>query len=156
METSVVLVDDPAPQIRRIVGHRHHVAEARWDVAVTAGAQIRLGGLIGLDEAGLDRIVMPEVGVHGSAHQGPQNEPDEHGDAHTHIPVVERAAMMLSGGIQTHTSPSVPCMHGLHLGRRALPVALMVAGLTLGCFNAWHWVAKEDRAMREEQEDGDE
>jgi len=31
-----------------------------------------------------------------------------------------------------------------------------VAGLALGCINAWHWVAKESRAMREEQEDGDE
>ena len=35
-----------------------------------------------------------------------------------------------------------------------IPVALaLVAGLTLGCFNAWHWVAKEDRAIRHEQED---
>jgi ATP synthase protein I len=31
-------------------------------------------------------------------------------------------------------------------------LALLMAGLTLGCFNAWHWVAKEDRAMRDEQE----
>jgi hypothetical protein len=34
-------------------------------------------------------------------------------------------------------------------------LALLVAGL-LGCLNAWHWVAKEDKAMRDEQEDGDE
>jgi ATP synthase protein I len=26
----------------------------------------------------------------------------------------------------------------------------------IGCLNAWHWVAKEDKAMREEQEDNDE
>ena len=32
----------------------------------------------------------------------------------------------------------------------------LVAGLTLGCFNAWHWVTKEERAMRDEQRDGDE
>jgi ATP synthase protein I len=31
-------------------------------------------------------------------------------------------------------------------------LALLMAGLTLGCSNAWHWVAKEDRAMRDEQE----
>jgi ATP synthase protein I len=35
-------------------------------------------------------------------------------------------------------------------------LALLVAGLAIGCLNAWHWVAKEDKAMREEQEDGDE
>ena len=33
---------------------------------------------------------------------------------------------------------------------------LLVAGLTIGCLNAWHWVAKEDKAMREEQDDHDE
>jgi ATP synthase protein I len=26
----------------------------------------------------------------------------------------------------------------------------------IGCLNAWHWVAKEDKAMRDEQEDDDE
>ncbi len=29
-------------------------------------------------------------------------------------------------------------------------LALLVAGLTLGCFIAWRWVAKEDEAMREQ------
>ncbi len=43
-----------------------------------------------------------------------------------------------------------------HPGRHAWTLALMVAGLALGCLNAWHWVAKEDRAMREEQQDYDE
>jgi ATP synthase protein I len=33
---------------------------------------------------------------------------------------------------------------------------LLVIGLIIGCLNAWHWVAKEDKAMREEQEDGGE
>ena len=32
-------------------------------------------------------------------------------------------------------------------------IALLAAGLAVGCLNAWHWVAKEERAMREEQED---
>ena len=41
-------------------------------------------------------------------------------------------------------------------GKQSWTLALLVAGLTLGCFNAWHWVAKEDKAMRDEREDHDE
>ena len=41
-------------------------------------------------------------------------------------------------------------------GRHAWTLALLVAGLAIGCFNAWHWVAKEEKAMRDEQEDDDE
>ena len=41
-------------------------------------------------------------------------------------------------------------------GSHSWTLALLVAGLCLGCLNAWHWVAKEDKAMREEQEDHDE
>ena len=33
---------------------------------------------------------------------------------------------------------------------------LLIIGLAIGCLNAWHWVAREDKAMRDEQEDGDE
>ena len=40
-------------------------------------------------------------------------------------------------------------------GKHAWTLALLMAGLTLGCLNAWHWVAKEDREMRDEQEDND-
>jgi ATP synthase protein I len=29
-------------------------------------------------------------------------------------------------------------------------LALLVAGLMLGCANAWHWVAQQDEAMRDE------
>ena len=43
-----------------------------------------------------------------------------------------------------------------HPGTHSWTLALLVAGLMIGCFNAWHWVAKEDKAMREEQEDNDE
>ncbi len=43
-----------------------------------------------------------------------------------------------------------------HTGSHSWTLALLVAGLVIGCFNAWHWVAKEDREMREEQEDNDE
>jgi ATP synthase protein I len=41
-------------------------------------------------------------------------------------------------------------------GGRSWTLALLVAGLTIGCFNAWYWVSKEDQAMRDEQEDRDE
>lgn len=38
-------------------------------------------------------------------------------------------------------------------GGRSWTLALLVAGLTIGCLNAWHWVSREDKAMRDEQED---
>ena len=40
-----------------------------------------------------------------------------------------------------------------HPGTHSWTLALLVAGLVLGCFNAWHWVAKEDKAMHDEQAD---
>ena len=43
-----------------------------------------------------------------------------------------------------------------HPGKHPWTLALLVVGLAVGCLNAWHWVAKEDKAMREEQEDNDE
>lgn len=43
-----------------------------------------------------------------------------------------------------------------HPGTHSWTLALLVAGLTIGCLNAWHWVAKEDKAMRDEQDAGDE
>ncbi len=42
-----------------------------------------------------------------------------------------------------------------HLGPHSWTLALLVAGLVLGCFNAWHWIAKEDRAMHQNLEDAD-
>src|SRR5664280_1845117 len=50
---------------------------------------------------------------------------------------------------------------GLWLDRRypgghSWTLALLVAGLAIGCVNAWHWVAKEDKAMQDDQEDDDE
>ena len=38
-------------------------------------------------------------------------------------------------------------------GGRSWTLALLVAGLTIGCLNAWFWVSKEDKAMRDESED---
>ena len=43
-----------------------------------------------------------------------------------------------------------------HAGPHSWTLALLVAGLAIGCFNAWHWVAKEDKGIREEQEGTDE
>jgi len=31
-------------------------------------------------------------------------------------------------------------------------LTLLITGLSIGCVNAWHWIAKEDRAIRREQE----
>ena len=39
-----------------------------------------------------------------------------------------------------------------HPGTHSWALALLVAGLVIGCLNAWHWVAKEEKTMREEQE----
>ena len=41
-------------------------------------------------------------------------------------------------------------------GAHSWTLALLVGGLAAGCLNAWHWVANEDRAMRNELEEGDE
>lgn len=41
----------------------------------------------------------------------------------------------------------------MHPGGHSWTLALLVTGLAIGCINAWHWVDKEDRAMREEDKD---
>ncbi|TWT59689.1 AtpZ/AtpI family protein [Rubinisphaera italica] len=44
-----------------------------------------------------------------------------------------------------------------HFGaRHSWTLTLMIIGLTIGCWSAWQWVFKEDKAMRDEQEDRDE
>ena len=43
-----------------------------------------------------------------------------------------------------------------HPGSHSWTLMLLVIGLVIGCWNAWHWVAKEDKEMREEQEENDE
>lgn len=42
-----------------------------------------------------------------------------------------------------------------HPGKHSWTLALLVAGLVIGCLNAWRWVAKEDKEMRQEQENHD-
>ncbi len=39
-----------------------------------------------------------------------------------------------------------------HPGPLSWTLALLMAGLTLGCMNAWRWVAREDRAMHEQSD----
>ena len=41
-------------------------------------------------------------------------------------------------------------------GAHTWTLALLMAGLAVGCLNAWHWVAKENKEIRDEQEDNDE
>jgi len=41
-------------------------------------------------------------------------------------------------------------------GRHGWTLALLAAGLAIGCFSAWRWVAQEDREIRIEQEDNGE
>jgi len=43
-----------------------------------------------------------------------------------------------------------------HPGKHAWTLALLVVGLAIGCLNAWYWVAQQEKAMRDEPEDGDE
>jgi ATP synthase protein I len=43
-----------------------------------------------------------------------------------------------------------------HPGGRSWTLALLAVGLVIGCVNAWHWVAQEDDAMRDEPEKKDE
>lgn len=45
-------------------------------------------------------------------------------------------------------------LDGRYPGSRSWTLMLLVAGLILGCANAWHWVAAEDRDIRDESEDG--
>jgi len=61
-------------------------------------------------------------------------------------------------------SVTVPTLLGAALGGwldrhhptgHSWTLALLAAGLALGCWNAWHWVAKENRAMQSSGADGD-
>jgi ATP synthase protein I len=38
-----------------------------------------------------------------------------------------------------------------HPGPHSWTLALLVAGLIVGCANAWHWVSKEDKAMHDKE-----
>jgi ATP synthase protein I len=58
-------------------------------------------------------------------------------------------------------SVSIPTLLGVALGiwldkkvpgQRSWTLTFLVAGLVIGCFNAWQWVSKEDKAIRDEQD----
>jgi len=42
-----------------------------------------------------------------------------------------------------------------HPGDHPWTLALLMAGLCLGCLNAWHWVARQGKAIRDESEQSD-
>ena len=46
-------------------------------------------------------------------------------------------------------------LDGHHPSAHSWTLALLVAGLILGCLNAWRWVASEDRAMHDDPESPD-
>lgn len=43
-----------------------------------------------------------------------------------------------------------------HAGTHSWTLMLLFIGLGIGCLNAWQWVAKEDKAIRDEQENANE
>ncbi|HEX3856013.1 MAG TPA: AtpZ/AtpI family protein [Verrucomicrobiae bacterium] len=62
-------------------------------------------------------------------------------------------------------SVAVPTLLGAALGRwlderhpseHSWTLTLLIVGLCLGCLNAWHWVAKENKAIHDESENKDE
>jgi len=40
-----------------------------------------------------------------------------------------------------------------HPSSHSWTLALLAAGLFIGCWNAWHWVVREDQAMHDDSED---
>jgi ATP synthase protein I len=41
-------------------------------------------------------------------------------------------------------------------GVHSWTLSLLIVGLFIGCLNAWHWIAKEEKAIREDEERKDE
>jgi ATP synthase protein I len=41
-------------------------------------------------------------------------------------------------------------------GNHSWTLSLLIIGLFIGCLNAWHWLAKEEKAIREDEEKKDE
>lgn len=39
-----------------------------------------------------------------------------------------------------------------HPGKHNWTLALLVAGLAIGCLNAWHWISAEEEAMKRDRE----
>ena len=58
-------------------------------------------------------------------------------------------------------SVTVPTLIGIFVGvwidstgksRYSWTFMLLVAGIIIGCMNAWHWLSKEEKELRDEQE----
>lgn len=47
-------------------------------------------------------------------------------------------------------------LDGKQQGQHSWTLALLVAGLCIGCFNAWHWINQEDQAIHEKNDNNDE
>jgi ATP synthase protein I len=43
-----------------------------------------------------------------------------------------------------------------HPGAHSWTLALLAAGLFVGCANAWHWISQEEKSMQDEPGGGDE
>ena len=41
-----------------------------------------------------------------------------------------------------------------HVGGRSWTLALLMLGLVIGCINAWHWVDREARTLRDNEDNG--
>jgi ATP synthase protein I len=61
-------------------------------------------------------------------------------------------------------SVAIPALAGTALGiwldshrpgSHSWTLTLLIVGLAIGCFNAWHWVDKENKEMREDEENRD-
>ncbi len=44
-------------------------------------------------------------------------------------------------------------LDGRHPGTHSWTLMLLVAGLFIGCANAWYWVAQQNKAMHDEDQD---
>ena len=40
-----------------------------------------------------------------------------------------------------------------HPGTHPWTLALLMAGLTIGCFTAWHWISRQDKEMHADDEE---
>lgn len=47
-------------------------------------------------------------------------------------------------------------LDGRYPGAHSWTLMLLAVGLGLGCLNAWHWVAKEDKEIHEQEDNGHE
>ena len=100
-----------APEIGCFTRDRDDVSGAGGDVAVAPGAQVVLGGLIGLHATNIDleshRIAFGGVGHRvgpGSTEERPDHEASTHHEGGTDHHEVERRTTMLAMRIESHSA----------------------------------------------------